>query len=447
MATNGSLGALLLHHHNVGDQQAEVVVLDTAQSTDLAVAMSVSPSSPAIGQNATFTVTVTNGGAVAATGIQVFDLLPVGLDYVSDDGGGAYVSATGVWTIPSLAAGATATLHVVATVSATGQVLNVAQITASTPLDTNPANNTASVSVLAPRSADVSLALSAGAATVYAGSPVTFTATARNAGTDPAYSLNVQEAFPSFPALAASSFTVSQGTFNAATGTWNFGSLPTGGAATLAFTVTAPVMAGTLTNQATAGSTTADPNTANNTATANVAVISPATLSATKTAAGAFTPGSVVTYTIVISNSSAYAQIDNPGDEFVDVLPTGLLLEGASASSGTATADAGTNTVRWNGAVPGNGSVTVTISARILSAAAGTSVSNQGTVSYDADGNGSNEATALTDDPGVAGAANPTVFAAGLAAVVPAASTAGLALLGLLVALGAGLLIRSRVSG
>ena len=37
-------------------------------------------------------------------------------------------------------------------------------------------------------------------------------------------------------------------------------------------------------------------------------------------------------------------------------------------------------------------------------------MSNQGTASFDADGNGSNESTALTDDPGVAGAADPTSF-------------------------------------
>ncbi len=447
MTTNGSLGALLLHHHNAGPQQAEVVVLDSAQSTDLGVTMSVSPASPSVGQNATFTVTVTNGGSTGATGVQVFDLLPVGLDYVSDDGGGAWVPGTGVWTIPSLAAGASATLHVVAAVAATGQVLNVAQITASTPLDTNPANNTASVAVLAPRSADVSLEMSAGAATVLAGSPVTFSLTARNAGADPAYSLNVVEAFPAFPALAASSYSASQGAFNPATGTWSFGSLPPGGAATLSFTVTAPAMVGTLAGQAGASSTTADPNTANNAASASVEVLSPATLAATKTASGSFTPGSTVTYTIVVSNSSANAQFDNPGDEFVDVLPAGLVLKGAAASAGAAVADTASGTVRWNGSVPGNGSVTITISAWIMANAAGQNVSNQGTLYFDADGNGTNESSVPTDDPGLPGSADPTVFAAGLAAAVPATSAAGLALLGLLVALGAAFLIRTRVSG
>ena len=47
--------------------------------------------------------------------------------------------------------------------------------------------------------------------------------------------------------------------------------------------------------------------------------------------------------------------------------------------------------------------MTITITATILPAAAGTTVSNQGTISYDSDGNGTNDATAQTDDPAVGG--------------------------------------------
>jgi hypothetical protein len=80
------------------------------------------------------------------------------------------------------------------------------------------------------------------------------------------------------------------------------------------------------------------------------------------------------------------------------------------------------------------GSVTITITATINAGTpAGTSVSNQGTISFDANADGTNEATALTDDPGVGGASNPTVFTlAGAAAVaVPTTSELGLLFLGL----------------
>ena len=94
-----------------------------------------------------------------------------------------------------------------------------------------------------------------------------------------------------------------------------------------------------------------------------------------------------------------------------DVLPASLSLVSATASSGTAVATVGTRTVTWDGSLANGASVTITIGATIApSTAAGTAVSNQGTVSFDADGNGTNESTSLTDDPGVPGAADATTF-------------------------------------
>jgi uncharacterized repeat protein (TIGR01451 family) len=133
-------------------------------------------------------------------------------------------------------------------------------------------------------------------------------------------------------------------------------------------------------------------------------------LAATKTVAGTFLPEETFVYTIIISNSGTGAQPDNPGDEFTDVLPAGLTLNAASATSGTAVATVGTRTVTWNGAIPASGSVTISITATINAGTAGETLSNQGSIAFDADANGSNESTLLTDDPEVAGAANPTSF-------------------------------------
>lgn len=136
-----------------------------------------------------------------------------------------------------------------------------------------------------------------------------------------------------------------------------------------------------------------------------------AVLSGTKTAAGTFMPGGAVTYTIALRNTGAGVQADNPGNELTDVLPASLALVSASATSGTALATVGTNTVTWNGSLAASATVTVTIAATIQSAVTGgTVVSNQGSIAYDSDGNGTNDASAPTDDPAVAGAADPTVF-------------------------------------
>jgi uncharacterized repeat protein (TIGR01451 family) len=108
--------------------------------------------------------------------------------------------------------------------------------------------------------------------------------------------------------------------------------------------------------------------------------------------AGSFDAGSVVTYTVVLENFGPGPQPDNPGDEFTDVLPTGLTLLGAEATSGEAMAFVGTNTVTWNGSIPAGGSVTITISARV-DAGNGASIANSGTIAFDADGDGNNETT------------------------------------------------------
>jgi len=79
------------------------------------------------------------------------------------------------------------------------------------------------------------------------------------------------------------------------------------------------------------------------------------------------------------------------------VLPAGLTLVAASASGGTATANTGTNTVTWNGVVPANDSITISIDATIKAGTTGNTIANTGTISYDADGNGTNEASASTN--------------------------------------------------
>jgi hypothetical protein len=138
-----------------------------------------------------------------------------------------------------------------------------------------------------------------------------------------------------------------------------------------------------------------------------------AVLTGTKTVTGTFVPGGAITYTIILTNGGTGAQVDNAGNELTDVLPAAsLTLVSANASSGTATATLATNTVTWNGALAVSGNVTITIQATIKgTVSGGTLVSNQGSISYDSDGNATNDASAQTDDPVVAGANNPTVFA------------------------------------
>ena len=98
-------------------------------------------------------------------------------------------------------------------------------------------------------------------------------------------------------------------------------------------------------------------------------------------------------------------------DEFKDVLPPQLALVDAQVlSGGGVIATPASNTVTWSGSIAADASVVIEIAATILPDMKGETVSNQGNLYFDADGNGTNEATTLTDDPAVVGSYDPTVF-------------------------------------
>ena len=132
------------------------------------------------------------------------------------------------------------------------------------------------------------------------------------------------------------------------------------------------------------------------------------TITATKTVAGVFSEGGAITYTVTLTNTGTGLQPDNAGDEFTDVLPAGLTLNGASSSSGTV--QTASNTVTWNGPIFVGTPVMISIDATINAGTAGTNISNQGTLAFDANRDGTNEAAGVTDDPNTPAVDDPTVF-------------------------------------
>ena len=105
-----------------------------------------------LGEDVVFTITVTNLGGNCASDVQVTDLLPAGLTYQSDDSGGAYVPATGVWTIGTLNAGASAVLHITATGEHGRDLGQPRRDHSVIPTDPVPGNNSSEVTVTVVRS-------------------------------------------------------------------------------------------------------------------------------------------------------------------------------------------------------------------------------------------------------------------------------------------------------
>ncbi|GAM10010.1 dyslexia-associated protein [Geobacter sp. OR-1] len=130
-----------------GTDTATVNVSPLPQA-DIAITKTVDKTSPGIGENVTFTVTVTNSGPANATGVQVTELLPTGYTLVTGlPSQGTYNPPSGIWNIGTLNNGASATLSVTATVLPTGLYNNTASRTASTPADPNSANDSSTVVV------------------------------------------------------------------------------------------------------------------------------------------------------------------------------------------------------------------------------------------------------------------------------------------------------------
>ncbi|MEZ5914922.1 MAG: proprotein convertase P-domain-containing protein [Parvularculaceae bacterium] len=101
-------------------------------AADLSLTKTASNSSPAVGANFNYALTVTNAGPTPASGVVVSDLLPGGISYVSDNGSGAYNSASGIWTIPgSIASGSSRTLQITVQAASSGTYVNTAEIVAA----------------------------------------------------------------------------------------------------------------------------------------------------------------------------------------------------------------------------------------------------------------------------------------------------------------------------
>jgi uncharacterized repeat protein (TIGR01451 family) len=293
------------------------------------------------------------------------------------------------------------------------------------------------------------------------GGTVTYTVTLTNNGSATQADNAGHEFTDTLPAgltLVSASATSGTATTTGNTVNWD-GSLALGGGA-VTITITATINAGTagqmISNQGSisydadangsneATGVTDDPGTAAKDDPTSFTVATAAMVTATKTASGSV-EGGPITYTVVLTNSGTGAQGDNPGNEFTDVLPAGLTLVSASATSGSAVATVATHTVTWNGSIPAGGTVTITIHATINAGTAGQTISNQGTVSYDSNGDGTNDATGSTDNPATPAAGDPTsVVVAAPAAPIPTLSELGLIALALALAAAALVLVRRR---
>jgi uncharacterized repeat protein (TIGR01451 family) len=379
------------------DNEATVSVV-IVQQADLAAGIDA-PAAVNAGQPLDVTITVTNNGPSTSDAAFTYTL-PAELTFDTLDAPAGWSCATPTpatngtvsCSIAAFDPGAaifTVHTHVIAT-TPSGTITHTVTVAGST--DTIGPNDTASDTTTITEIPRVSLSVAIADAPDPAppGGTVTYTVTANNDGPDAAPNANIAFtggavtitppagwactptscAAPSFAANASAVFTVTM-------------PVPTtpGGSISLTATITSDGLEQAAGDETDTESTTIGPGAA---------------LSGTKSASGGNLAGSAVTFTIVVTNNGGAAQGNNAGDELVDILPAGLTLIAATATSGAALADIPNNRVTWNGALAVGASVTITIHA-IVDAQPSAPINNVATISYDSNGDGTNDATTTTN--------------------------------------------------
>ncbi len=293
------------------DQETTTVHQQSGPSADLAIVKTATPSLVTAGELVTYVLTVTNAGPMAATNVQVLEMIPPETSVVSmvadnPDSRYEFCSAAGVCYLGTVEAGRTvATITAVLRVEAGCQetsLVNVASVTGSQ-VDPVPDNNLAAATVGVDALAVADLALVKDAsATAEAGGTITYTITVWNLGPQVASGLLVTDTLPPGVTLAWAdpACSTAAGPLVCAAPSLAAGQAVTFG---LAVDVVPGVEPGTsLQNAAVCASPARDPNPSNNADTADTSIVGLADLALSKTGPDSMVEGDMVTYTIAVTN-------------------------------------------------------------------------------------------------------------------------------------------------
>lgn len=329
------------------------------QVADLVVVKTVNNTTPQVGQNVTFSITVNNNGTSSATGVFVQDLLPSGYTYVSHNApaGSSYSNTSGIWNIGDLNTVQTRTLTILVTVNNSGNYTNVATVSGNQS-DNNPSNNIASASVTPVRLADLGVTKTVNNTTPTVGNNVIFTIVATNNGPSNATGVIVNDLLPSGYEFVNASATL--GIYNNGNGNWVINNLTSGGLATLTLTVKVNG-SGDYLNSASIDGNELDNVSTNDTATASTTPTKNADLSISNNV-DITTPivGSNVIFTIVATNNGLS---DGTGVTVTNTLPNGYTFVSSNQSIGTFNPTTGVWTI---GNLTSGTSVVLEITATVL---------------------------------------------------------------------------------
>ncbi len=129
------------------NNNAQTNTINIPDAADIAVTQTINNTKPSTGDTITIIINTTNNGPDIATGVNITDLLPAGLQYVSSDTNYGTFS-NGIWTIQNILNGDTGTLTIIAKVINIGNFVNTASKTAENEFDWNTQNDAQSVNLV-----------------------------------------------------------------------------------------------------------------------------------------------------------------------------------------------------------------------------------------------------------------------------------------------------------